>query len=253
MARASAKRVKFFDASACFGVALVPPLKYAETAQDLLRDMDFCGVDEALVWHAAMKDDSPVVGNRLLCRAIKGKPRLRGTWALLPFQTGELGTPDEFLSAMKKNNIRALRAWPNEHRYILNATTFGTFFEMMVERRIPLILDPDWALITSVLREFPKLTAIAVGHGNWGQDRYFRPLIEQFPNFCVDISRYELDMGIAEFCARYGPGRLLFATNYPAAVMGAPMLALLHSDIPDEAKAAIASGNLRGMLDRVDL
>jgi hypothetical protein len=241
-------KIAFFDASAGFGVALVPPMKYAETAQDLLREMDRCGVDEALVWHVAMKDDSPVIGNRLLSEAIKGKPRLHGTWALLPFQTGELGTPQQFLAAMRKNNIRALRAWPSEHRYILNSVTFGEFFEMMVEQSIPILLDPDWGLITSVLRDCPKLTVIAVGHGNWGMDRYFRPLIEKYPNFYLDTSRYELDMGIADLCRKYGPDRLLFATNYPATVMGAPMLTLLHSDIPPEAKQAIASGNLKRML-----
>jgi predicted TIM-barrel fold metal-dependent hydrolase len=79
-------------------------------------------------------------------------------------------------------------------------------------------------------------------------DRYFRPLIERYPNFHIDISRYELDMGIADLWRKYGPDRLLFATNYPATVMGAPMLTLLHSDIPPEAKQAIASGNLKRML-----
>jgi hypothetical protein len=243
--------IEFFDCSACFGVALVPPMKYAETPDDLLKEMDFCGVGEALVWHAAMKDDSPAIGNRLLSQAIKGKPRLHGTWALLPFQTAELGTPYEFLTAMKRNNIKALRAWPNEHRYILNSVTFGDFFEVMVERNIPLILDPDWPLITSVLRDAPDLTVIVVGHGNWGMDRYFRPLIEKYPNFYIDISRYELDMGIADFCTKYGPDRLLFATNYPATVMGAPMLMLLHSDIALEAKQAIAAGNLKSLLGKV--
>lgn len=247
------KPIKFLDASASFGRALVPPMKYAETAQDLLREMDFCGVHEALVWHAAMKDDSPVIGNRLLSEAIKGKPRLHGTWALLPFQTGELGSPYEFLTAMKKNNIRALRAWPNEHRYLLNAVTFGNFFELMVERRIPLLLEPDWQLITNLLRDCPELTVIAVGHGNWGQDRFFRPLIEKYPNFYIDISRYELDMGIADFCAKYGHERLLFATNYPSAIMGAPVLMLLHCEISEEAKRAIAGENLRRLLQKVNL
>jgi hypothetical protein len=247
------KKIKFFDCSASFGVALVPPLKYAETAEELLKEMDFCGVQEALVWDAAMKDDSPAIGNRLLSKAIKGKPRLHGTWALLPFQTGELGTPYEFLTAMKTNNIKALRAWPNEHRYLLNSVTFGDFFDLMAERSIPLLLDPDWPLITSVLRDAPNLTVIAVGHGNWGMDRYFRPLIESHPNFHIDTSRYELDMGLADFCARYGPDRLLFATNYPATVMGGPMLTLLHSDIPFEAKQAIAAGNLGRLLEKVRL
>jgi len=269
MAKHNDSRLTFLDCSASFGVALVPPLKYAETAEDLVKEMDFCGVEEALVWDAAMKDDSPAIGNRLLSKAIKGKPfdaaqgrpfgsaqgrpRLHGTWALLPFQTGELGTPYEFLTAMKTNNIKALRAWPNEHRYLLNAVTCGDFFDLMAERNIPLLLDPDWPLITSVLRDAPNLTVIAVGHGNWGMDRYFRPLIESYPNFYIDTSRYELDMGIADFCARYDPDRLLFGTHYPSAVMGGPMLTLLHCDISMEAKQAIAAGNLRRLLGKVKL
>jgi len=245
--------MEFFDCNACFGVSEIPPLRFAATAEELRDEMEFCGVGRALVWHAAMRDDCPTVGNPLLADAIRGKPNLVGTWAILPPQTGEMPAPDEFVARMRANSIRALRAFPAEHRYLLNATTFGALFDLMIQRRIPLILGPEWALVDALLRDFPKLTVIVVGHGNWGQDRFFRPLIERFPNFYIDMSRYELDNGIEEFCKRYGPDRMLFATSFPASSMGGPMLTLKHAAIPDQHKDAIASGNLDRLLKEVRL
>ena len=47
--------IEFFDCDAGFGRAMVPPMRYAATADELLEEMDFCGIGEALVYHAAMR------------------------------------------------------------------------------------------------------------------------------------------------------------------------------------------------------
>ncbi len=51
--------MRFFDCNVCFGAAMRPALKQKETAEDLLEEMDFCHVDDALVFHAASRDDFP--------------------------------------------------------------------------------------------------------------------------------------------------------------------------------------------------
>ncbi len=102
-------------------------------------------------------------------------------------------------------------------------------------------------------RGFPKLTLIFVGHGCWGEDRYFRPMIEKYENMYIDTSRYEVDGGIAEFCRIYGPYRMLFGTNFPYTPMAGAMMTLMHADIPDDAKEAVASGNLQRILSEVRL
>jgi uncharacterized protein len=250
-----------FDCNACYGIFSVPPHKRADTVADLLEEMDFCDISQALVHHAAQVDESPEIGNPLLCEQTAPHDRLIPSWAILPFQTGELGDLPGFIAAMRANNVRALWAFPSRHRYLLDGVTFGDLFDEMIARRIPLFVRREeqsgglagWALAAAVLRDFPRLRLVIVGHGSWGEDRLFRPLMCRYEGFHVDTSRYELDGGIAEICRLYGPERLLFGSGFPGTSMGGALLTLLHCDASDEHKAAIAGGNLARLLEEVDL
>jgi len=253
--------MEFFDCNASYGIYSVPPYKRADSVDVLMEEMEWCGIHRAMVRHAAMIDESPIVGNPLLIEQMKPYPRLEPSWGILPPQTKELGTVQELISSMKENNVKALWAYPAKHRYLLNSITFGELFEEMTSRNIPLFLERnescggnEWAIAADfVLKDFPKLTLIVVGHGSWGEDRFFRPLIERYEGFYIDTSRYELDGGIADFCKTYGPYRLLFGTNFPRTPMGGAMLTLMHADIKEDEKVAIASGNLERILSEVKL
>jgi len=253
--------MEFFDCNACYGIFSVPPYKRADAVDDLIEEMEWCGVQRVMVRHVAMVDESPVVGNPLLIEQINGHENLVPSWTILPPQTRELGTIEQLISAMKDNGVKAFWAYPSQHKYLLNVTTFGKLFEEMSSRGIPLFIERKensggldcWSIVDSILKDFPELTTVVVGHGCWGEDRYFRPLIEKYENMYVDTSKYELDGGIADFCKTYGPYRLLFGTNFPHTPMGGAMLTLMHADISDDAKAAIGSGNLQRILSEVKL
>lgn len=251
--------MQFFDCNCAYGVPMQPPLKPALVPGDVLAEMDFCGIQRALVRNLAVSEETPEVGNLLTSQDVAGIERLTPAWGILPPQTGELGTVAEFLAAAEKAGVRALWAFPSGHRYLLNRTTFGGLFEEMVTRGMPLFLPRGegsggldaYATADSVLRDFPKLHLIITTQGPWGEDRLFRPLMEAYPNFGVDTSRYELDGGIAGICNKYGPHRLYFGTNFPHTPMGGSMLTLLHAKISDEDREWIAGGNLRRVLGEV--
>lgn len=253
--------MKLFDCNACFGTSMLRPLRYAEKKEELLAEMDYYGIAEAIVYHARQKDDSPVLGNDILIRTIKDAPRLHGVFAILPLQTGELGSLDEILSRMRENGIRAFRAFPSEHKYLMTKTSLSSLYELMCDRKIPLFISINescggisgWYLIEKILSDAPELTLIVTEHGSWGQDRYFRPLVEKYENLYLDTSRYELDGGIRDFCRKYGADRLLFGTGFPNWNPGGPILTLLHADISSKEREAIASGNLERILGRVRL
>ncbi|MEM3027143.1 MAG: amidohydrolase family protein [Candidatus Bathyarchaeia archaeon] len=255
------ENLKLFDCNACLGTSMLRPLRYAESGEELLAEMDYYGIAEALVYHARQRDDSPVVGNEILIEAIKPYPRLHGVLAILPLQTGELGSQEEILERMKKHGVRAFRAFPSEHKYLMTRTALSSLYDLMCERRIPLFISINescggisgWYLIERILSDAPELTLIVTEHGSWGHDRFFRPLIEKYENLYLDISRYELDGGIRDFCRKYGAERLLFGTGFPNWNPGGPILMLLQADISGKERQAIASGNLERILGRVRL
>ena len=252
--------MKFFDCSSSFGTPMVPPLRYAETAQELLGEMDHYGIAQALVHHARQREDSPAVGNSILLEEIEGVDRLHGTLAILPTSTGELGSTEALLDLMRMKRVRALWAFPAEHKYSMSKAALGDLYDLMTERGIPLFLNrgessgvAGWHLVEKVLSDAPDLTLIVTEHGSWGEDRLFRPLLEKYANLYLDISRYELDGGIREFVGKYGAERLLFGTGFPHWNAGGSILMLMHADIAEKEREMIASGNLERILGRVRL
>lgn len=248
----SGKSLRLFDCHTLMGMSIKPPLAPALTAEDLLLEMDRCGVDEALVNSDAAELSSPLATNRQIAEACAPHARLHPVWNILPAQTGEMELAGLF-TGMKEHGVRTLRANPSENRFLLNGITFSPLFEAMTERRIPLFLQSDWPRITGLLNEFPKLTVIATDIGSWGTDRYFRPLLDRFENFCVEISSYELDGGIKALVEKYGPGRVLFGSGFHRLPMAGAALMLRNLDINDECKALIAHGNIERLLKETQL
>ena len=125
------------------------------------------GIAEALVWHIAQLEVSPQRGNQMLAEAIAGRERFIGCWTLLPAVTGEMPV-ERLLREMKASGVRALRAFPSRHRFILNGTTLGPLLEAMTEKRIPLVYSMRQTGIDAYLarrelhdlmREFPETDA----------------------------------------------------------------------------------------------
>ena len=245
--------MKLFDCYCAFGEVAVKPPKYSRNAEELLEVMEFCGIDEALVFHSEMKYGSPVTGNKSVVEETRNHNRLHPTWAILPPQTGEQPETSEFIKAMKGNNVKALYAFPQEHAYIPDKVVFGELFEELIACNIPLLIKPDWPTVYSILSQFPRLTLIAVGHGPHGADRYFRPLIEKYPNFYIDTGTYLQDGGIEEFCNKYGAERMLFSTGYPGNCIGGPILRALKAGVKDSQRELICHRNIERILEGVKL
>jgi hypothetical protein len=249
--------VRFFDCNAFFGLPMLCPLAPVATADELVAAMDRNGVERALVWHIAQHDASPQTGNALLADGICDQPRLTGCWTILPSQAREFPPLPVFFRQMREARVRALRIFPGSHRYLANGVSMGDWLEALVARRIPLLLSVrrgvEWRDVYALLDEYPEMVCLVCDHGCWGEDRMFRPLLERYPNVYVDTAQYLLDGGLEALVADYGYQRVLFGTGFPESYMGGMMMALRHAGLPDEAKQAIAGGNLARILEEVRL
>jgi predicted TIM-barrel fold metal-dependent hydrolase len=257
--------MEVWDCNSCFGLPSKPSPSPAvcETAADLTAQLDRAGIVRSVTWHIAQHDVAPTVGNRMLAEAIRGNDKLLGCWTVLPPQTDEMPV-DRLLADMKAHRIVALRAFPVAHRYLLNAVTMGPLLDEMVARRIPLLYSTRrlpaghsphqaWQDLYNLMAEFPELTLIVLDHGSWGCDRYFRPLFDQYERVYVDTSMYYIDGGIEDVVARYGPGRIVYGSGLPERYPGGMMMAIRHAQIDEAAKAAIAGGTLRQLIQEVKL
>ena len=247
--------MKLFDCNCSFGIPGIPVFRIARNASELIEEMDFCGIDNALVQHASMRFDSPIIGNDRIIEGIKDKRlRLLPVWTIIPFQTGELPKPEIFIKKMKDAGVKVLWSFPNEHRYALDGCTFAELFKFMIEYQIPLFVKDSLDKLGTLLDSFPKLKVVAVNQGPVnGIERYLRPLIEKYPNLYIDTSCYVGAYSIEDFCSKYGPDRLLFGTAFPINCSGGSILQLLQSNIPDSYKESIAHGNIEHILKEVKL
>lgn len=242
------ERLTVFDCNASYGVSSRPPPRYAATAGELMAEMDYCGIDRALVFHTNQRFSSPAFYNARLVRDVRRLPRLAPSWVILPPQTEEFPPVARLAFLMKRNGIRALRAFPDEHRYRLDGRTFGDIFEWMSANKIPLFVKLNSIALGDLLKEFPVLTVIAVNQGPHSFERYLRPLMETYPRFHLETSYLIVEGLIEGYCRRYGAGRLLFGSAFPDNCAGGALTHLARADISGADRAAIAGNNLKRLL-----
>ena len=241
-------KLRFFDCNCALGPYRTRVFRFARTADELIAEMDFSNIEKALVYHTAMRFDHPSIGNASVVEAAQNHPRLLPSWALLPTQTQEQAPPRVFLSEMRRCQIRALRLFPDDHRYFLDEITWGDQLSLFTEKRIPLLIRASLDRIALLLRSFPSLVVVTGSQGSNPLDRYAWPLIERYPNLIFETSGYLVDGGIEEFCKRYGPARLVFGSGFPDNAGGAAMLTLAHAEISEADRRAIAWDNLSRLL-----
>ncbi|HEX3724586.1 MAG TPA: amidohydrolase family protein [Pirellulales bacterium] len=245
--------LKFFDCNCAVGPYRTRVYRFAQTAGELIEELDFANIDRALVYHTAMRFDHPAVGNERVLQATAGQSRLSPTWAILPSHTREQPPVESLIKDMRGNGIRALRMFANDHRYFLDEITWGDQLAVYMERRIPLFVRASLDKVAQLLRSFPNMVIVAGSQGANPLDRYGWPLIERYPNLMFETSGYLVDGGIEEFCQRYSASRLVFGSGYPDNSSGAAMLHLTHAEISDDQRRQIAGGNLARILAEADL
>ena len=63
--------MNLYDCNCAFGPYMTRVFRSASTPAELLEEMDWCGIQTALVYHTAMRFDVPAVGNERLLKEIE--------------------------------------------------------------------------------------------------------------------------------------------------------------------------------------
>ena len=261
--------MKLFDSNACFGMDMVnhecvnhenfivmEKVDIAKTAEDLVAEMDYAGIEKAVVWHRTQYDHDATVGNNKLIDGIRGhEDRLIPSWVILPDITDEEYAPNVFFDAMKANGVKTLRAYPEQDRFILCDVTMGEQLNLLSELKIPLYLSPmfGFEMIYKVLEEFPDLTVIMSNIGWWPSARLVWPLLHRYPNFYFETGDFSQLRGIEEVCQKFGSERILYGSNFPTNAMAGSIYTLLKAKISEGERENIAHRNMERLLSEVKL
>jgi predicted TIM-barrel fold metal-dependent hydrolase len=255
--------LEFFDCNACYGMdASADVYGAAHTLKALQQEMARAGVGKAIVHRVEQWSGSPLVGNDLLADDLRGAggellPNFYGTWGIVPTHTHELPEPSEMAGLMKQNRIIGWRLYPGRSRFLLKGFALREWLELALARKIPVFISTahgaELSQVADLMEEFPRLIAVLTYANEWPSDRLLRPFVATFPNLYLDTTFLMTDGGLESFVQEYGSSRLVYGSGFPRAYFGAGMLMVRHAQIPEEDRAAIASGNLERIVREVAL
>jgi predicted TIM-barrel fold metal-dependent hydrolase len=156
---------------------------------------------------------------------------------------------------MREKGVKAARLYPGRahHGFTLADWCAGGLLDALDAARMPLLLDIEsvsWEDVYALLKRYQRLP-IVVSNCSYRHNRYLYPLWERFGNLYVETCRFLGAGTIEDVVRRFGAGHLLFGSNMPVYTGTAIVARITYADISREDKEAIASGNLKRLLEEL--
>jgi hypothetical protein len=256
---------KFLDANAFIGAESKPEPMTFHTKADLLAELDYYHIDEAVVTHTAARDHNEGYGNALLDDELEGEPRLHRCWVLPVHPDPDQEPIVQQVGAMVDAGVRMARVYP-PHRVPLTVTPWLGYevFGALEAHRAPVLLTdsdlgawPDLGkqgytaeMIYDLCKAFPGLPIIVVRF-NYQLMRVIHPMLREFDNLYLEISNYTTHRGVELLVKDFGSERLIFGTGMPMQNPGAALALVRYAAISDAQKRDIAGDNLRRLMSEV--
>jgi predicted TIM-barrel fold metal-dependent hydrolase len=249
--------INYFDCSCIAGRRnIIDPGSFYKV-EDIVKKMEYYGIDKALVYHSMAREYDPKTGNEMLMKDIEGYSQLYPAWVVMHHHTGEFPAPKELAVQMKNNGVKAVRMYPapTDLNFSLADWNCGELLSMLEECRVPLFIGADqisWDGMNDLLKNHPKLRVVYTDVG-YRCDRNLYATLERYENLSIEIYSYKVHRGIEEICRRFGAGRLIFGSGMPVYSGGSAVSMINYAGISLKEKQMIASENLEKLLGGVCL
>jgi len=246
----------WFDAHAWIGAASQQCLCPITTVDALSKLMECHGIRKAIVAHALARDYDPELGNRLLIEAIADRDAFWGAAVLTPDDAG----PADFrhrLRGLIAQKIRLVRIFPKSHGWAFSEWCAGRWLRVLEEMRVPLAVwhtETSWDEIAAVCRAYPQLPVIVEGPNRklLYHNRIYCRLLEQLPNFHLEIHNLVGYLGLDDVVRRFGSRQLVFGTYLPHQNPNVPMMLVTDGQFSREDRRNIACGNIERLVAEVE-
>ena len=249
------KMQSFFDSNCVIGrrsIRRSGQVNEAEfySIESLLAEMDYAGIDDALVYHSLAREYDPMLGNRKLMDEIKPHQHLHPCWVVMPAGTGEFPEPGSLGQEMQREGVKAVRLFPTDHSYSLSEWCSGELLKSLESDGILVVIEINqigWEGVHSLCSRYPELSLLLTNVG-YRDSRNLYPLLAKFENLYVETSSYQGHKSIEAVCNRFSARRLVFGTRLPIFAPGPAVNMVNYSLIGDDEKEMIAGNNLRRLL-----
>ena len=249
------KMINFIDANCMVGKRMKSQEGVPQTASELSEVMNRSGISRAIVYHCMASETDIIFGNRILDAEIKDFDCFMKQWVVMPDFLGEISDADRLLEKMKENNVKTVRIMPQKHGYSVKPYSIGKFINTLSECNIPIFIDKaqvSFDEIYSLGTDYPDASFVVCEPG-YRSARQYAPILDACPNIYLETSNYCHHNGIRDICRTYGANRLIFGSGMPNGSGTAATSIVRYSDISEEEKEMIASGNILKLLEEVSL
>lgn len=238
----------FFDSFVNFGMYEHKDPRAPWSVEDVLQEMNQCGIDAAVCSYNLSKRYDPMYGNLQLMEIIKNKERLYPCWVVMPHHSGDFAKHGEVVSQLKYYDVRAVKIWPKTQNYSWQPWCMGSLMEALSKNEYPVMVEIDefsrnFDNVFNFLSVYNHVPILLQGC-DWSESRYLYPLMEKFKNLYIEFSMNQANAAIEIMYQRYGADRLLFGSRAPLQSMGAARSFIDYSMIPEDAKRKISGQNL---------
>ena len=274
-------KISLFDCTCSIGrpkvIKAYPRFSEINTVDHLLKEMDFYGIERALVSHFG--DYLPVPmsdmdANSWLSSAISGEDRLYAAWTITPFRNLEEISSE----AMRRNKFRAVSLFPLRDKYAFDDWVVGDLFERlnrlklltfihmvsltqetysgMGERAVELVggshrgMEYWWSQVYELAKKYndtPIVLSRLTGDGG-GYQNMINIILDKLDNIYIDLSNYHCLNSIEDMVEMHGPERFLFGTWMPWQDPGQTIAQLTYAEISQRDKELIGGKNIERLL-----
>jgi len=247
--------INFIDANCMIGKRMSSLSGVPQTAVELSEVMSRSGITDAIVYHCVAEESDIITGNGLLDSEIGGYGCFMKQWIVMPDFFGEFYEPYKLLDEMKKNNVKTVRIMPFKHGYSTKPRSMGKLMKALSECKIPVFVNASqlsFDEMYSLGENYPENIFIICEPG-YRATRQYIPILENLNNIYLETSNFCHHNGIRDICRNFGAKRLVFGSGMPNGSGTAATSIVRYSDISEEEKMAIASENIKSLLEGVSL
>ena len=225
--------------------------------EQLLEEHARFGIDSRLCLHAESRDGVPDEGNHAMSRMAPVAPGTGVMWTVLPPRRFGGVAAAQLIGDAESAGVGMFALFPKTHAHHSAPWANRELYAAMQEARLPLALDLEqtsYDEVHAIATAYPKLPILL--WGAWYVDeRLLVPLLDLCPNVLVGLAGgrhvFIPTFGIEQFSARYGPGRLVFGSGWPAQSPGPYLSYVRYAAVRDHIKDAILGDTVRALLAAV--